>query len=398
MKPIDAAINDLKHGKMIILTDHPDRENEGDLVFPAETVTTEMINFMIRNCSGIICLSLLEEQLKKIGVDYMVAPNNNTSSRGTPFTVSIEAQHGVSTGVSAHDRAVTIRTAISDNVKPEYIAKPGHIFPLYARAGGVLERQGHTEGSIDIARLAGFQPAAVLCEVMNPDGSMARGAQLENFAKQHQLTMISIDDIVDYRRANEDLIVDQVETHLPIANRGIFKLSVFKEKYSTSEHLALSNIDHISDSTLVRIHSACATGDIFGSQRCDCNIQLEYSLQKLSEKGGVLIYLDQEGRGIGLFNKIKAYSLQDKGYDTVAANQCLGLPVDDRNYSIAANILRNMGVTRIRLLTNNPAKIDSLKKYGIMDVQREEIPVFCNQFNKDYLQTKKNKLNHLIQF
>lgn len=397
MKQIEAAINDLKNGKMIILTDHPDRENEGDLVFPAEMATAENVNFIIRNCSGIVCLSLMEDQLKKIGVAYMVAPHENTSHRGTPFTVSIESQYGVTTGVSAHDRAVTIRAAIRKDVKPDDIAKPGHIFPLHARDGGVLERQGHTEGAVDIVRLAGFQPAAVLCEIMNPDGTMARGDQLQQFSNQHQLLMLSIDDIIDYRRGHENLILDQVETQLPIDNHGFFTLSVLKEKYTDNQHIVLTKEIPSSDAPLVRIHSACITGDTFGSKRCDCNMQLEYSLQLISEKGGMLIYLDQEGRGIGLFNKIKAYALQDKGYDTVDANQCLGLPVDARNYYMAANILRNRGISRIRLLTNNPDKIASLNKYGMTDVQREAMPIFCNQYNKDYLQVKKIKLNHLIQ-
>lgn len=394
---VKAALNDLRCGKMIILVDNPDRENEGDLIFPAENTTPEMINFMIRHCSGIICLSLMETQLKRLGLNYMVAPHENSNQRGTPFTVSIEAKEGVSTGVSAADRAQTILTAVRHDVSPNAIVKPGHIFPLHAKKGGVLERQGHTEGAVDIVNLAGFQPAAVLCEIMNEDGTMARGKELEKFAKLHQLMILSIDDIIAYRCSQENLIDDEVSTQLPMTSYGMFKITVVKEKFNGHEHMVLmkGNVKK-NASTLVRIHSACTTGDLFGSKRCDCNQQLHYSLQRISEEGGILIYLNQEGRGIGLFNKIKAYFLQEQGLDTIEANQRIGFPPDPRKYYIAANILRNRNIQQVRLFTNNPSKVNDLKKYGIPLVEQETMPVFCNEYNKNYLRTKKNKLNHII--
>lgn len=399
LERIETAINELRAGKMIILTDHPDRENEGDIIYPAESINPEVINFMIRNCSGIICLPLTAAQLKKLGLNYMVSPHENTSRRATPFTVSIEAKEGVTTGVSARDRATTILTAVNKNVVESDIAKPGHVFPLYAKAGGVLERQGHTEGAIDIVRLAGFNPAAVLCEVMNPDGTMARGSKLKEFALQHNLKMLSIDDIIAYRLYKENSIAEEVSADLPIESYGTFKLTVIKEKINNNEHMVLSRESKASGNpVLVRVHSSCITGDLFGSKRCDCNKQLDYSLAKISEEGGILIYLNQEGRGIGLFNKIRSYSLQDQGLDTVEANMQLGLPVDSREYYIAANVLKNRNISDIRLLTNNPLKIAGLKKYGIASVTMESMPIFSNERNMNYLKTKKEKLNHLINF
>lgn len=396
-KQVEEAIKELRQGRMIILTDHPDRENEGDLIFPAETTTPEMVNFMIKHGSGIICLSLMEKQIKKLGLSYMVDPSNNTSSKNTPFTVSIEAKFGVTTGVSAADRSATILAASNANASSEDIVKPGHIFPLHARNGGVLERQGHTEGAIDIVRLAGFNPAAVLCEVMNPDGTMARGKRLIQFAKKHRLKMLAISDIIAYRYYHENLIEEEVKTHLPLIDHNDFTMSVVKEKFNNKEHIVLTNLDSKDKRPLVRIHSSCITGDIFGSQRCDCKNQFEYSLQKISEQGGILIYLDQEGRGIGLLNKIKAYALQEKGLDTVEANQHLGLPIDSREYYIAANILKNLNIHKIKLMTNNPHKLSNLEKYGIDDIKREPIPIFSNAHNHKYLQTKKKKLNHIIE-
>lgn len=392
---VKSAIEDLKNGKMIILTDHPDRENEGDLIFPAEIITPEVMNFMIRNGSGIVCLPLTSQQLKKMGINYMVAPHENSSARETAFTVSIEAKHGVTTGVSAIDRVTTILTAVKDNVTQDDICKPGHVFPLIAKEGGVLEREGHTEGAIDLVRLAGFKPAAVLCEVMNPDGTMATGNELNEFAKKHDITMLSIEEIIHYRRYHENLIDAEASVDLP-TDYGTFNLSVIKEKSNPHEHIVLTNAINMHLPTLVRIHSACVTGDLFGSKRCDCNHQLQFSLKKISEEGGVLIYLDQEGRGIGLFNKIKAYALQDSGLDTVEANHHLGLPIDSREYYIAANVLRNKNIRQLRLLTNNPHKVANLQHYGDFDITQESMPIFSNDHNKHYLQTKKHKLNHLI--
>ena len=394
---VTQAINDLKQGKLIILTDHPDRENEGDLIIPAEKITTETMNFMIRNGTGIVCLTMLPEKLQSLDLPLMVAPQENTSRNGTPFTISIDAKNNISTGVSAADRVETVLCAISDSAKSSDLAKPGHIFPLQAREGGVLERDGHTEGSIDLAKLAGFKPAAVLCEIMNPDGTMTHGNQLEAFAKQHELTMLSIDDLITYRLTTENLIVDEATTELTTEKYGTLKITAIKEKYNQQEHIILSNDKIQSTSpTLVRVHSSCCTGDLFGSKRCDCNNQLHYALDRIHQEGGVLIYLNQEGRGIGLLNKIKAYALQDQGFDTVEANKQLGLPVDNRTYYIAANILRHLGINHIRLLTNNLHKIDDLKKYGVAKIDRVALPSFHNEHNLHYLTTKQQKLSHLI--
>lgn len=396
---VEAALDDLKQGKMIILTDSPDRENEGDLIFPAETTTPEKINFMIQHCSGIICLPLDDSLIKKMELQPMVHPHENTSRHGTPFTLSIEARHGISTGVSAHDRAKTILTVINDNSTPDDIVKPGHIFPLHAKKHGVLERAGHTEGSVDLARLAGFKPAAVLCEVMNADGSMAKGKQLDEFANKYDLKILCIEDLIQYRLCHENLIEEEVSAMLPIQSHGVFDISVIREKITGSEHIVLTKeVAHPVTPTLVRVHSCCITGDLFGSERCDCNQQLNYSLKKISEEGGILIYLNQEGRGIGLFNKIRAYALQEKGFDTIEANQELGMPADAREYFIAANILRNRGISHIRLLTNNPDKLSSLKKYGIETVEREKITVISNPHNQHYLQVKKTRLNHFVHY
>jgi 3,4-dihydroxy 2-butanone 4-phosphate synthase/GTP cyclohydrolase II len=392
---VEAAIKALQDGKLIILTDHPDRENEGDLIFPAEIITPEIMNFIIRNSTGIVCLSLLEAQLKQLDLPFMVPLNENTSQRGTPFTISIDAKDEVTTGVSAADRAKTVLVAIDPAAKPDDLVKPGHMYPLQARKHGVLERAGHTEGAIDIVRLAGFKPAAVLCEIMNPDGTMTRGKQLDTFAKEHGFQTLSIDDVISYRLSKENLIEEEISTILPVESLGSFKMTVIKDKINGDEHIVLENEAYNSnDSTLVRIHSACVTGDIFGSLRCDCNRQLHHSLEKISKEGGILIYLNQEGRGVGLFNKIKAYALQEEGLDTVEANQKLGLPIDSRQYHIAANVLRNKNIQSVRLLTNNPSKVNDLKKYGIENIVIEKMPVFCTEQNEKYLRAKKQKLNH----
>lgn len=394
---VEAALRALRAGKMVLLTDHPDRENEGDLIYPAEVVTPEIINFMIRHCSGIICLSITRAQANQLGLEDMVPPSANNSQRGTPFMVSIEAKHGITTGVSAADRAATILTAVKANATAADIVKPGHIFPLCAKEGGVLQRQGHTEGAIDLVQLAGFKPAAVLCEVMNPDGSMAKGEQLIQFAATHDLPLLSIDDLITYRLSHDNLITETVSAQLQLEQHGEFKITIFKDRYSTQEHIVLSKppLDPQAPQ-LVRIHSSCITGDLFGSMRCDCKKQLDYTLAKISQEGGLLIYLQQEGRGIGLFNKIKAYALQEKGLDTVEANQQLGLPIDGRDYSIAANILRYLHISQIRLLTNNPAKVAALEKYGLTQINMVNLPIFCTEKNKHYLQVKKEKLNHFM--
>jgi 3,4-dihydroxy 2-butanone 4-phosphate synthase/GTP cyclohydrolase II len=391
---VETAIKDLQQGRLIILTDDPERENEGDLIFPAETITPAIMNFIIRNSSGIVCLSLLESQLQQLGLPLMVPANENTSQRGTPFTLSIDAKDNITTGVSAADRVYTTQIAIHSNAKPDDLVKPGHMFPLQAKQHGVLERAGHTEGSIDIVSLAGFKPAAILCEIMNEDGTMAHGKQLETFAKTHQLNMVSIEDIISYRLSTENLIEEEISATLPIESLGLFKITVIKEKISGDEHIILEKESIAKEPLLVRIHSACITGDIFGSLRCDCNKQLHHSLELISKEGGMLIYLSQEGRGVGLFNKIKAYALQETGLDTIEANQQLGLPIDSRKYYIAANILRNKNIQSIRLLTNNPAKTKDLKKYGLTHIEIKSMPVFCHSENENYLKTKKNKLNH----
>jgi 3,4-dihydroxy 2-butanone 4-phosphate synthase/GTP cyclohydrolase II len=395
---VEAALRELQLGNMVILTDDPQRENEGDLVMAAELITAPAMSFIIRHSSGIVCLSLPEAQLKLLDLPLMVAPEKNSSSRGTPFTISIDANDPLATGVSAMDRVRTIKAAIAVNATPADLVKPGHIFPLQAKAGGVLERQGHTEGSLDLVRLAGLNPAAVICELMNADGTMMHGQEITEFAKAHKLLTLSIDDIILYRYTKENNIAEEVSANLPLEQGENFKVISIREKITGAEHLVLRNESHSVYPTLVRIHSSCLTGDLFGSLRCDCNKQLNYSLEKIKKEGGVLIYLNQEGRGIGLFNKIKAYALQEEGLDTIEANQKLGFPADARQYHVAANILRNLGITHIRLLTNNHLKVDELKKYGINVVSREKIPIFCNQYNQKYLQVKKTKLKHAISF
>lgn len=393
---VEAALHDLQHHKMVILCDDPERENEGDLIFPAEFTHAAWINFMIKYCSGIICLSLTEEKLAHLALPLMVSPQQNTSHRGTPFTVSIEAKHGVTTGVSAADRAHTILTVMQKDVKASDLVRPGHIYPLQAKPGGVLERAGHTEGAIDLMRLAGLQPAAVLCEVMNADGTMAKGAELAAFAKAHEIRILAMADLIAYRRYRENLIAEQMTAHLPLAQYGEFEMTVVREKITGLEHIVLTKKTLTTKPLLVRVHSTCMTGDLFGSQRCDCQQQLHYALQRIAAEGGMLIYLNQEGRGIGLFNKIKAYALQEQGLDTIEANHSLQLPADSREYYIAANILRNANISKIRLLTSNPHKINQLLKYGMAEVQAENMPVFCNEYNKNYLVTKKNKLQHFL--
>lgn len=396
---IEQAIAALKNKKMIILTDDDDREHEGDLVFPADIITPEVVNFMIRQGTGIVCVALPEEHLKRLDLPLMVSPENNHTKNTTSFTLPVDAAEGITTGVSAADRAKTIQVMMDEHSAPSDLVKPGHVYPLRAKEGGVLTRAGHTEGSIDIVELAGFKRAAVICEVMNPDGTMARGEALKAFAAQHDLPMLSIRELIEYRLAHEDQIQESVETPIVLKEHGEFTLTVLREKHLAFQHMTLFKPPaHPEQPLLVRIHSACSTGDIFGSSYCDCHAQLHHALERISEEGGLLIYLDQEGRGIGLFNKIKAYALQQQGVDTVEANEQLGLPVDPRSYYIPAQILKHRGVNAIRLLTNNPKKISGLINYGFSGVSQEKMPIFVTPHNERYLTTKKEKLDHTITF
>lgn len=392
---IQEAIEDIKKGKMIILVDDEDRENEGDLMIAAEKATAEAINFMTKHGRGLICLSLTPERVDELKLQMMV--NNNESRFGTAFTVSIEARYGVTTGISAHDRATTILTAINPKAKPLDLVSPGHIFPLKAREGGVLVRSGQTEGSVDIARLAGLYPAGVICEIMNDDGTMARVPQLMEFSKRFGIKVITIKDLIEYRMQRESLVRRVAETKLP-TDYGEFKIIAFENTINDFIHIALVKGEIMPDKDiLVRVHSQCLTGDVFGSHRCDCGEQLHNALKMIEEeRTGILLYLYQEGRGIGLINKLKAYSLQDQGMDTVQANEELGFKADLRDYGIGAQILVNLGVRNIRLMTNNPRKIVGLEGYGLHIVDRVHIEIHPKKENVKYLQTKRKKLGHLI--
>lgn len=392
---IEEALETLKAGKMIILMDDEDRENEGDLVLAAEHTTAEAINFMSRLGCGLICLSMADELIDKIQLPMMA--QNNKSPYGTAFTVSIEAASGVSTGISAHDRAHTIKVAIAPESGPADVISPGHVFPLRARKKGVLERTGQTEGSVDLVRIAGLSPAAVICEIINEDGTMSRRDELAIFAKKHQIPMVTIKDLIEYRIRHETLVHDVATTSIPLQNRGTFEMTVFENDLDSLEHFILVKPPVFGNQApLVRIHSECITGDVFGSCKCDCGAQLERSLDLIAAEGGVLIYLRQEGRGIGLANKLKAYALQNQGLDTVDANLELGLPADDRDYAIAFQILKHLGLEVIRLMTNNPLKIAALEQYGVTVTERISLEINPTENNRDYLKTKKEKLGHLL--
>lgn len=398
MNSIHELIEDIRLGKMVILVDDEDRENEGDLVMAAAHVKSEHINFMSREARGLVCLSLSSQQVERIGIPLMVREDMNFSPNRTAFTVSIEASSGVTTGISAADRAHTIHVASNPFATPSDIITPGHIFPIRAQAGGVLKRAGHTEGSLDLTRLAGLNPAAVICEIMNDDGSMARLPDLHAFAKKHNIKIGTIVDLIKYRVQNESLVTEVANAHLPIRAGSGFRIRVFKNLLDDSEHLVLQKgeIDPAVP-TLVRVHSECMTGDVFGSLRCDCGPQLHQAIQLIEkEKSGVILYLRQEGRGIGLANKIKAYALQDKGLDTVEANLHLGFPPDQRDYGIGAQILRAIGIHHLRLLTNNPSKRIGLKGYGLEIVERVPLEGHDNPDNKEYLAVKRKKLGHLL--
>jgi len=393
---VKTAIEQAERGGMVIVVDDEDRENEGDLVVAADKVTPAHINFMAKHARGLVCVPMDAQMLDRLGLGPMVG--GNTSQRGTNFTVSVDAREGVDTGISAFDRAQTVKVLVAPEAHPDHLVQPGHVFPLRAYPGGVLRRAGHTEASVDLARMAGLSPAAVICEIMNDDGSMARVPQLEGFAKEHELPIISIADLIRYRSQREQLVERIATAKLPTLF-GDFELYAYRYLLDDKEHLALvkgevSGAAHV----LVRVHSECATGDIFGSMRCDCGEQLYCAMARIQAEGaGVIVYLRQEGRGIGLGEKIRAYHLQDEGLDTVEANQQLGLPVDLRDYGIGAQILRDLGLGTIRILTNNPKKVVGLEGYGLHITEQLPLTVKPNEHNFRYLKTKKEKLGHSLE-
>lgn len=390
---IPEAIEDIRAGKMIIIVDDESRENEGDLAIAAEKITPEAINLMSKEARGLICLPITAERLEELRIPIMV--QDNTSRFSTAFTISIEAKHGVTTGISAHDRATTIRTVLDPATKPEDIARPGHVFPIRARPGGVLVRAGHTEAIVDLAKSAGLYPAGVICEILNEDGTMARFRQLEELAAKYNLKMVSVADLITHRRRHEKLVQRVAEAKLP-TTYGEFTIIAYKSTIDPDEHVALVKGDvYAEEPILVRVHSECLTGDVFGSLRCDCGQQMAMAMQAIANEGkGVFLYMRQEGRGIGLHNKLRAYALQDQGVDTVEANELLGFAADLRDYGIGAQILADIGLQSIRLLTNNPRKVVGLEGHGLKVVETVPIVAPANSYNAAYLKVKGAKLGH----
>ena len=392
---IEEAIQDFKNGKFIVVVDDEDRENEGDLIMAAELVTPEAVNFMLHNGRGVLCAPITNERCRQLGLEHQV--QTNTSMLGTPFTVTIDLLEGCTTGVSCHDRAATIRALANPDMRPESFGRPGHINPLYAQDRGVLARAGHTEAAVDLARLAGMQPAACLIEILNEDGTMARMPQLIPFAQKHGLHIITIKDLIAYRLRSECLVERGEEVDMPTAY-GHFRLIPFRQKSNHLEHIALIKGEWEADEpVLVRVHSSCATGDIFGSERCDCGEQLHKAMNRVEQEGkGVVLYLNQEGRGIGLMAKIAAYKLQEQGYDTVDANIHLGYDPDERDYGVGAQILNMLGVHKMRLMTNNPVKRVGLEAYGLEIVEDVPIEISPNPYNEKYLRTKQERMGHAL--
>ena len=397
LNTIDEALDDFKEGKFLIVVDDEDRENEGDFIIAAEKITPEAVNFMLKNGRGVLCAPITMSRCKELELTPQV--NSNTSLLGTPFTVTIDKVEGCSTGVSTADRAATIKALADPTSKPETFARPGHINPLYAQDNGVLRRAGHTEASIDLARLSGLYPAAALIEIMNEDGTMARMPQLIEIAKKHNLKIISIKDLIEYRLKKESLVEKGEEVDMP-TEHGHFRLIPFRQKSNGLEHIALIKGEWKEDEPiLVRVHSSCMTGDIFGSQRCDCGSQLHEAMKLIDKSGkGVIVYLNQEGRGIGLMNKMRAYKLQEEGMDTVDANLCLGFKADERDYGVGAEILRQIGVHNMRLITNNPVKRIGLESYGLNITEIVGIEIEPNNYNSRYLHTKAERMGHTLNF
>lgn len=396
LNTIEEAIEEIKNGKVIIVVDDEDRENEGDFICAAEAITPEIVNFMARHGRGLICCSLIEDRCEELGLEMMVG--KNTAAYETNFTVSVDLiGHGCTTGISAHDRFKTIRALVDPETKPEELGKPGHIFPLKAKRGGVLRRTGHTEASMDFARLAGFKPAGVLVEILKEDGSMARLPDLALVAEQFNMKLVSIKDLIEYRLKKESLIERQIDVKMP-TEHGDFKLIAFRQTNTNDTHMALVKGDWEKDEpVLVRVHSSCMTGDIFGSCRCDCGPQLHKAMELVDKAGkGVVLYMNQEGRGIGLLNKLRAYKLQEEGLDTVEANIQLGFDMDERDYGVGAQILRDLGISKIMLITNNPKKRVGLMGYGLEIVDNVSIEIVPNPHNAKYLETKRDKMGHTI--
>ncbi|MBE6312887.1 MAG: bifunctional 3,4-dihydroxy-2-butanone-4-phosphate synthase/GTP cyclohydrolase II [Bacteroidales bacterium] len=393
---IEEAIEDFRNGKFVIVVDDEDRENEGDFIIAAEKITPDDVNFMLHEGRGVLCAPITIQRCKELGLDRQVS--DNTSILGTPFTITVDKLEGCTTGVSAHDRAATIRALADPNSTPQTFGRPGHINPLYAQEKGVLRRAGHTEAAIDLARLAGLQPAAALIEIMNEDGTMARMPELRKKSEQFGLKIITIKDLIAYRLQSESIVLRGSEVHMP-TEYGDFKLIPFQQKSNGLEHIALIKGEWEKDEPiLVRVHSSCATGDIFASKRCDCGEQLHKAMQMIEKEGkGVLVYMNQEGRGIGLMAKIEAYKLQEEGYDTVDANLHLGYHADERDYGVGANILRELGVSKMRLMTNNPTKRIGLEGYGLTIVENVPIEVEPNPYNQFYIETKKKRMGHILK-